>query len=175
MRSFTLPLVLTALCALPAFAIAQSLLRDVQPLSSGSSPVTASAPAGEEPAPSLEQTQAPLKQASLFFVEAPKPKSFTKNDLITILIDEQTTQNTNADAKQEKKLDFNAALEHFINLTQLYQARLEPSPRDPIAQVDLNGKNKWEGSSNYDRADKLSAKITATVSAKTLVRRGGRG
>lgn len=150
--------------SLAAPASAQSLLRDVQPLStSQASPVAASAPSGEPAGPTLEQTQAPLKEASLFFVEAPKPKGFNKNDLVTILIDEQTTQASDADSKTEKKLDFNGALEHFINLTQFYQLRLEPSPRDPIAQVDLNAKNKWEGKSNYDRADKLSAKITATI------------
>ncbi len=147
----TLPLIIVA--SFPALAGAQSLLRDEQP----------AADAGANSEAAKEQAQMPLKEASLFYVSAPKPKSFKKNDLVTILIDEQTTSTSDTDAKSEKKLNFNASLNHFPALPELYGLRLENSPRNPIAQVELNANPKWEGKGNYDRADKLSAKITATI------------
>lgn len=157
--------------SLSAGASAQSLLRDERPpapalppaasaQSSETAPAYAAAPAVASAAPVSQQ---PLQQFSLFYVTAPQPKSFVKNDLITILIDEQSTSTTAADADAEKKLNFNASLEHFIDLTQLYGLRLQSSPRSPIAQVDLNANPKWKAQGSYDRADKLAAKITATI------------
>jgi len=155
---------------LSAGANAQSLLRDELPvqqtLSASPASANASAYAAAPPAnsdASKQVNQQPLQDFSLFYVTAPKPKSYVKNDLITILIDEQSTSTTTADADQEKKLNFNASLEHFIDMTQLYGLRLQTSPRSPIAQVDLNANPKWKAQGSYDRADKLAAKITATI------------
>ncbi|MBX3388946.1 MAG: flagellar basal body L-ring protein FlgH [Phycisphaeraceae bacterium] len=173
MRSAVMSLSLMA--CLSTTASAQSLLRDeqragqpmspTQPVASASgqasaAPLYAAAPPPESSATASAQ---PLQDFSLFYVTAPKPKSYVKNDLITILIDEQSTSTTTADADQEKKLNFNASLEHFIDLTQLYGLRLQTSPRSPIAQVDLNANPKWKAQGSYDRADKLAAKITATI------------
>lgn len=166
-------------------ASAQSLLRDhygpAPVMSPAVSPAPSSAPAERETSSSAPSSPAPLYAAapppesaasassqplqgySLFYVSAPKPKSYVKNDLITILIDEQSTSTTNADADQKKKLNFNASLEHFIDMTQLYGLRLQTSPRSPIAQVNLNANPKWDAKGSYDRADKLAAKITATI------------
>ncbi|MBL8874444.1 MAG: flagellar basal body L-ring protein FlgH [Phycisphaerae bacterium] len=147
-----------------------SLLRDAapaqptQPVSQSSASTIAYAAA---PLPAADANKASSEQSlqdySLFYVTAPKPKSYVKNDLITIIVDEQSSTTTDADADAEKKLNFNASLEHFIDLTQLYQMRLQPSPRSPIAQVDLNANPKWKAQGSYDRADKLAAKITATI------------
>ncbi|MGH7243991.1 MAG: flagellar basal body L-ring protein FlgH [Phycisphaerales bacterium] len=154
---------------LSAGAHAQSLLRDEQPIAttppvSNQAVATGVSYAAAPPASdSAKPAQNTLQDFSLFYVTAPKPKSYIKNDLITILIDEQSTSTTKADADQEKKLNFNADLNHFIDLTQLYGLRLQSSPRSPIAQVDLNANPKWEAQGSYDRADKLAAKITATI------------
>lgn len=153
---------------LSASVLAQSsLLRDEQPVQqtqavaqAGTTPVTYAAAAPVGGAKAADQS---LQDFSLFYVTAPKPKSYVKNDLITILIDEQSSTTTDADADAEKKLNFNASLEHFIDLTQLYGMRLQSSPRSPIAQVDLNANPKWKAQGSYDRADKLAAKITATI------------
>lgn len=166
---------------LSAGASAQSLLRDQQSspppgysaqqatgaqaaipanAQASATPTYAAAPPPESGASANSQ---PLQDYSLFYVTAPKPKSYVKNDLITILIDEQSTSTTTADADQEKKLNFNAELNHFIDLTQLYGMRLQSSPRSPIAQIDLNANPKWKAQGSYDRADKLAAKITATI------------
>ncbi len=119
--------------------------------------------AAPPPDASKNVNQQALQSFSLFYVSAPQPKSYVKNDLITIIVDEQSTTTVDADADAEKKLNFNASMEHFINLTQLYQLRLEPSPRSPIAEVDINANPKWKAQGSYDRADKLAAKITATI------------
>lgn len=153
---------------LSASVLAQSsLLRDEQPVQqtqsvaqAGAAPVTYAAAA---PVGGSKVNDQSLQDFSLFYVTAPKPKSYVKNDLITILIDEQSSTTTDADADAEKKLNFNASLEHFIDLTQLYGMRLQSSPRSPIAQVDLNANPKWKAQGSYDRADKMAAKITATI------------
>lgn len=175
MRSAMLCVGLTScLCSVSG---AQSLLRDeraaapVVPQSASAQPTQPPQPQTTPPAyaaapqiaSSAPVSQQPLQQFSLFYVTAPQPKSYVKNDLITILIDEQSTSTTDADADAEKKLNFNASLEHFIDMTQLYGLRLQTSPRSPIAQVDLNANPKWKAQGSYDRADKLSAKITATI------------
>lgn len=158
---------------LSPIALAQSsLLRDempVQKTAPATQPGVAGAPpavtyaAAPPPESSAHVNQEALQSFSLFYVTAPKPKSYVKNDLITILIDEQSSTTTDADADAEKKLNFNASLEHFIDLTQLYGLRLQTSPRSPIAQVDLNANPKWKAQGSYDRADKMAAKITATI------------
>lgn len=153
---------------LSAIVLAQSsLLRDEQPVQqtqpvaqAPGTPVTYAAAAPVSGSKAADQS---LQDFSLFYVTAPKPKSYVKNDLITILVDEQSSTTTDADADAEKKLNFNASLEHFIDLTQLYGMRLQSSPRSPIAQVDLNANPKWKAQGSYDRADKMAAKVTATI------------
>ncbi|MBS0187470.1 MAG: flagellar basal body L-ring protein FlgH [Planctomycetes bacterium] len=156
-------------------ANAQSLLRDETYQASAPAPAPANTSTQQLPgtptyagapqahADGPKPPDASLQQFSLFYVSAPQPKSYVKNDLITILIDEQSTSTTTADSDLEKKLNFNASLEHFIDLTMLYEGRLQPSPRSPIAEVDLNANPKWKAQGSYDRADKMAAKITATV------------
>lgn len=139
-------MVMAAACG---WASGQSLLRDQQ-----------NAPPPDAPP---ETSQKPLQEASLIFVTAPKPKSFSKNDLITILIDEQSKASSDSDAKSEKTMSFSAALKKFPDLISLLETRAEPSDRNPLMELDVSGKPKWEGKGNYDRTDKFSAKITATV------------
>lgn len=127
----------------------QSLLRDQQ-----------NAPPPDAPP---EAAQKPLQDASLIFVTAPKARSFNKNDLITILIDEQSKASSDSDAKSEKTMSFTAALKKFPDLISLLETRAQPSDRNPLMELDVSGKPKWEGKGNYDRTDKFSAKVTATV------------
>lgn len=134
---------------LGSLAQGQSLLRDA-----------ANAPPAEA---SAEVTQAPLREASLFYVSAPKPKSFAVNDLITILIDEQSKSTTSGDAKTEKEMTLSAELTRFPALLSLLEMRVEDADRQPIAGVEVSGKPEWEGKGNYNRTDKFSAKITATI------------
>mgnify|MGYP002783601002 FL=1 len=115
------------------------------------------------PEASGEELNKPLQQASLIYVAAPKPKAFNKNDLITILIDEQSKASSDSDAKSEKTMSFTAALKKFPDLVSLLETRAEGSDRNPLMELDVSGKPKWEGKGNYDRTDKLSAKITATI------------
>ncbi|MBY0114214.1 MAG: flagellar basal body L-ring protein FlgH [Phycisphaerales bacterium] len=137
------------MAVLTSVASGQSLLRDQQ-----------NAP---PPDASPEASQKPLQEASLIFVTAPKPKSFKKNDLITILIDEQSKASSDSDAKSKKTMSFSAALKKFPDLVSLLETRAQPSDRNPLMELDVSGKPKWEGKGNYDRTDKFSAKITATV------------
>ena len=148
MKKASLAAVMT-MAAVWGMASGQSLLRDQK-----NAPPPDAAP---------EEAQKPLQEASLIFVTAPKPKAFQKNDLITILIDEQSKASSDSDAKSEKTMSFSAALKKFPDLISLLETRAQPSDRDPLMELDVSGKPKWEGKGNYDRTDKFSAKVTATI------------
>jgi len=131
-------------------AQAQSLLR------APTTPVSTS-PTGQT------DENAELKVASYFFIEPPKAKSFQKHDQITILVEETSSQSSKQALDTKKDYTLNDALTEFPDLAQLLELRMEPGARNPLAKLGVSSQNKFKGDGTYTRADKFSAKVTATV------------
>lgn len=107
---------------------------------------------------------APLREMSLLYIEAPKPKTFKQHDQVTIIIDENSSQSAKQTLDTKKDYSLAAALNEFPSLAALLDGQLvQGGTTGGIAQVDVTDKQNFKGEGTYNRTDKFTAKITATV------------
>lgn len=105
-----------------------------------------------------------LRAVSLLLVEAPKPRSYSIHDKLTIIISETSRQSSSQTLDTKKDANFKAALNKFPDLMKLLEAQLEDvTGAAPLASADVTHNTKWKGEGKYDRADKFTDRITATV------------
>lgn len=110
-----------------------------------------------------------LDQASYAVVLPLPPRQFNLQDLVTVIIREQSTATLDASLETEKKLTLKAETTRFpsINLLNLLKGQLNPSNRDGDAAnfpgVDVSTNNKFEGEGDYERKDSLTTRLTARV------------
>jgi flagellar L-ring protein precursor FlgH len=173
-------LCLLAACAAPAWA--QSLFRQpVQhPAAKGPDQFPGGAPAGpgvrgqtpetSNPAPQPAE-QAPasnntvsLKQASLMYVEPAKPRSYEIHDIVTIIISENSSQSSEQKLDAKKDAALKAAVNKFPDIALFLQGNLKnTSSTTPIAEMDLSGNSSYKGDGKFERYDKFTDRIAATV------------
>lgn len=108
-------------------------------------------------------TLATLRSASLLLVEPPKPKDFKVHDKVSIVISETSKQSSAQTIDTKKDETFQAALNRFPDLAKLLEAQFASTRGSPITGVDLSHSNKYKGEGKYDRSDRFSDKITATI------------
>lgn len=130
-------------------AMGQSLLR--QP----AAPVD---PAAGEPDP-----QAPLRGYSLTLVETPKPREYQLHDKVTIIVSELSKQTATSKLDTKKDVKLKAGLNQFPSLSQLMELIVETDEGSPITGVDLSANPKFKGDGKYERSDRFTDRITATV------------
>ena len=106
---------------------------------------------------------AELKVASYFFIEPPKAKTFQKHDQITILVEETSSQSSKQALDTKKDYTLTDALTEFPDLAKLLELQAVPGVRSPLSNLSVSSQNKFKGDGTYTRADKFSAKVTATV------------
>lgn len=107
--------------------------------------------------------QANIRAASLLFVQKPKPKQFAVHDQITIIIDERSTISADQKLDTKKDYDLSAALTKFPSLEAFLEGQIKNGDSQSRADLALTSKQKFKGEGTYDRTDKFSARITATV------------
>jgi len=106
---------------------------------------------------------APLREVSLFLVEAPKPKTIEVNDKVTIIISETSSQASKQKLDAKKDMGFKASLRDFPDLAALLDGRLENSASGTITAVDASTGQSFKGDGSYERSDRFTDRITATV------------
>lgn len=107
--------------------------------------------------------QAPLRETSLTYSEAPPPRQIQINDLVTIIIDETSKQQSDQSLDTKKDYDWKAALNKFPSLKKLIDGELGTGDSDPVVELDVNSKNKFKGEGTFERTDKFSARIQAKI------------
>ncbi len=107
--------------------------------------------------------QAPLREVSLTYTEAPPPRQIQLNDLVTIIIDETSKQESKQSLDTKKDYDWAAAIQKFPSLKKLIDGELQTGNSDPVVELGLDSKNKFKGEGTYERNDRFSAKIQAKV------------
>jgi flagellar L-ring protein precursor FlgH len=122
------------------------------------------------PEPRAQGTQEPpspegsaLYQISTFAVPAPKPREFRAHDLVTIVVDESSTQSADQTLKTDKKTNTNATLGTIIDPWELLELRLRAGATRDLKLLDVAANNKFDSKGNYSRSDRLSLKIQAEV------------
>lgn len=106
---------------------------------------------------------APLRASSHLLVEPPKPKDFQVHDKVSIIISETSKQSSEQSLDTKKDDTFKAALNRFPDLAKLLEAQFSSTTGSPITGVDLSHSSKYKGEGKYDRADRFTDKITATI------------
>jgi flagellar L-ring protein FlgH len=140
-----------------ASASAQSLYTQVQP----------AAPPDREAELQTEPTDGTpsLQSVSLYAVEPPEPRSFQTEDLITIIISERTNSESTQTLETEKRTQLSGSVTSTIDLIKLLQLRLQQGrdQTDDLPEVGVSFDNRYEGEGEYERDDRLTARVTARV------------
>jgi len=122
---------------------------------------------GEEYASGPEASSAPvilLEDVSLTYIPEPEVRTFQKHDIITIIIDETSSQTSSQKLETEKESKSNVEITAMIDLLKLLELQLNTNPRlENRTLFDAAAKREFTGEGDYERKDKFSARITATV------------
>jgi len=135
-------------CVIVGHAAGQSLFLRGEPAGAG--------------APGEAGEYSPLRGASLMYVEAPKAREYRAHDIITIIVDEVSKQSSQQTLDTKKDYNLKNSLNQFPSLPQLLQFELVNGIGTPV-EVDVNSHNKFKGEGTYDRSDRFTARISATI------------
>ena len=133
-------------------ASGQSLFSRTPPASAQNG-VTTAAPSGPD---------AKYYAASLTATQPPPPRTFQMHDLVTIIVEETSSQKAEQTLKTDKKYDLNDSVGDFIDMNQLMELILTDGLESAVA-AKVKGDHKFDGKGTYERSDRFSAKIQAEV------------
>jgi flagellar L-ring protein precursor FlgH len=118
----------------------------------------------QQASPEPQAAALTLKQASLTFVEAPKPKTYEIHDIVYIIISESSSQSNEQVLDAKKDASLKTAVNQFPDIKLLLQGNLKnTSSTTPIGQVDVSGNSAFKGDGKFTRTDKFTDRIAATV------------
>jgi flagellar L-ring protein FlgH len=101
---------------------------------------------------------------SLFAVAAPKPKTFKKHDLITVIAKENSAFTANGNENLTKTQDFDSQLNSFIALRpSTLQLHSIISGGSNFPQIQNQNERDYKGTGEVDRTDTFSDRFTAEV------------
>jgi flagellar L-ring protein precursor FlgH len=130
----------------------------------GESAATATTTPSEQQPVAGRASDVSLKQASLMYVEAPKPKTYEIHDKVSIIISETSSQSSEQKLDAKKDASLKAAVNKFPDIGLFFQANLKnTSSTTPIASVDVAGSSNFKGDGKFERNDKFTDRIEATV------------
>jgi flagellar L-ring protein precursor FlgH len=131
------------------------------PATTAAAPAGANGSAGQLAAPPA--TSAALSGVSLFLVTPPPQRTYNKNDIVEIIINETSTQKSEQSLDTKKEYSIAAELTRFPSLRHLLEAQLRDGDTTPIAGVEADSNNEFNGDGEYERKDKFNARIAAVV------------
>lgn len=103
-----------------------------------------------------------LRGASLMYVDEPKQRTFRTHDIVTIIVDEASKQSSTQTLDTKKDYTLKNSLNQFPSLEALLDFELRNGIGTP-PQVAVSSNNKYKGEGTYDRQDRFTAKISATI------------
>jgi len=106
-----------------------------------------------------------LEAAGYASVMAPKPRTFAKHDLVTIIIRESSSATLESELETEKETGVNGSIKALprLQLADLIKGELNSGdPKNPI-EVDVTFNKEFEGEGDYARKDSLTTRLTARV------------
>ena len=120
-------------------------------------------PSPVAPASSQVDATESLVAVSMYAIAAPKPRTYAKNDLITIIVREKSTTKLQQQVKEDKKYDNTITMINRKALLQFLQLRVPPGGQT-LSDLDLaSNDNKFDGKGKYDRNDSIESRLTARV------------
>lgn len=117
----------------------------------------------QESTPEIQQSSMLLEEVSLYYIDAPEVRTIRVNDIITIIIDENSSQTSSQKLETEKESKANANVNATLNLMQLLELRLAENAVSDTDLIDFTSSREFTGEGDYERKDKFSARIAAIV------------
>lgn len=117
----------------------------------------------EDASPDATQQTILLEEVSMFFISAPETRAIKKHDIITIIIDENSSQTSSQSLETEKESKSKANVNATLSLAQLLELRLAENAVSNTDLIDFTSKREFSGEGDYERKDRFSARIAATV------------
>jgi len=115
------------------------------------------------PAPASGDPAEPLYGVSLLAVRPPEPRSFQRHDLITIIINESSTQESEQTLETSKEADGQGVLGGVLSISDLLELRLEEGDSSDIELLRYLAEREFEGEGEYERTDRFTDRLTAKV------------
>jgi flagellar L-ring protein precursor FlgH len=101
---------------------------------------------------------------SFFSVEAPKPKTYKKHDLITIIAKEESAFTSNGVSNLQKTQDYDSKLNSFINLRpSKLRVQSVISGDTNVPEINFTNARDYKGTGDVERTDTFSDRVTAEV------------
>lgn len=114
-------------------------------------------------APGVANYAEPLYVVSMFAIQPPKPRAFQANDLITIIVREESAIERTQEVTEEKEYENTFQLLNKTLLNQFLQFRL-PSAGKNANDIDLvSSTTNFDGEGEYTRDDTIETRLTARV------------
>jgi flagellar L-ring protein precursor FlgH len=104
-----------------------------------------------------------LRGFSLLLVEPPKPREIRVHDKVTIIVSESSKQSASQSLDTKQDATYKAALKRFPDLAKFLDFNLANGAANPIVELDASGNAKFKGEGKYDRDDRFTDRITATI------------
>jgi len=119
----------------------------------------------EPPAPEVQgrsHSFSALRGASMMYVDEPKPRTFQTHDIVTIIVDENSKQTSKQTLDTKKDYTLKDSLNQFPSMAAFLEFELRNGIGNPV-EVDITSNNKFKGEGTYDRSDRFTAKVSATI------------
>ncbi|MCC6660153.1 MAG: flagellar basal body L-ring protein FlgH [Phycisphaerales bacterium] len=100
---------------------------------------------------------------SLIAVQPPRPKSFKVHDLVTIIVNQSSSQEAEQKLKTDKKYNLSADVGPLLDFLQLLELRLQAGDSSDVALANAQQASKFDGKGTFERTDKFSAKLQAEI------------
>ncbi len=106
---------------------------------------------------------ASLRAVSMMYIDPPKARAFAVHEQITILIDENSQQQSKESLETKKDASIEASLKKFPDIHALLDGQLRNKSGTPLGAVSASDSEKWKGEGTYSRNDRFTAKVTAKI------------
>jgi len=104
-----------------------------------------------------------LDEVSMHFISEPENRVIKKHDIITIIIDENSSTTSSQKLETEKDSSSSASIDALIDWMQLLELRIETGDITNTELIDLSTSREFNGEGDYERKDRFSARISAVV------------
>ena len=104
-----------------------------------------------------------LSEVSTVYIDPPEPTIIQKHDLITIIIDENISASSSQSLDTKKEYDTGASVSSIVDPWALLELQLRQGNLANTDLIDAKADREFKGDGDYDRTDRFSARITATV------------
>ncbi|MFT5422589.1 MAG: flagellar L-ring protein precursor FlgH [Phycisphaerales bacterium] len=100
---------------------------------------------------------------SMIYVEPPEEREIQAHDIISILIDENSNVKSEQTLDTNKEFDTSATLGTILDPWELLELRLRTGAISDLELINAQGDRQYTGEGEYERKDKFTARIAATV------------